>query len=83
MLQLSVKQRITCQSFATFEANPPLEMVTVPTPARAAFPMPIRTPHASILAHLTTRPAMTFAGIVINCSRDERSQFCAFGRLEN
>jgi len=32
---------------------------------------------------LTTRPAMTLAGIVINCSRDERSQFCAFGRLEN
>jgi hypothetical protein len=37
----------------------------------------------SILARLTTRPAMTLAGIVINCSRDERSQFCAFGRLEN
>jgi hypothetical protein len=39
--------------------------------------------HGSILARLTTRPAMTLAGIVINCSRDERRQFCAFGRLEN
>ena len=79
------KNRLLAKVLPLFRRTPHWNMnfgATGGTAPFAASRWAFGTPPASILVRLTTRPAMTLAGIVINCSRDERSgnQWSIIGR---